>query len=106
MASNPDEIMIDARKTEAYTIVCLPADCDGKTNASVPVTVDTGASGNVMHLRVFERLYPKQINLNGEPTGWKPVALNSLHIMECKFHNIVLCYNRVNTDRVKTTISN
>ena len=39
IASDPDEIMIDdikrPRKTEAYTIVHLPADCDGKTNASV-----------------------------------------------------------------------
>ena len=39
MGSDPDEIMIDDidrhRKTEAYAIVYLPADCDGKTNASV-----------------------------------------------------------------------
>ena len=39
MVSDPDEIMIDdinrPRKTEAYTIVHLPADCDGKTNASI-----------------------------------------------------------------------
>ena len=28
-----------------------------------------GAGGNVMPLRVFERLYPKHMNLNGEPTG-------------------------------------
>ena len=38
MFSGPDEIMIDdikrPRKTEAYTNVHLPADCDGKTNAS------------------------------------------------------------------------
>ena len=39
MASDPDEIMINninrPWKTEAHTIVHLPADCDGKTNASV-----------------------------------------------------------------------
>ena len=39
MASDLDEIMIDdikrPWKTEAYTIVHLPADCDGKTNATV-----------------------------------------------------------------------
>ena len=39
MASGPDEIKIDdinrARKTEAYTIVHLSADCDAKTNTSV-----------------------------------------------------------------------
>ena len=39
MASDPDEIKIDdinrTRKTEAYTIVHLSADCDCKTNASV-----------------------------------------------------------------------
>ena len=39
MASDPDEIEIDdinrPRKTEAYIIVHFPADCDGKTNASV-----------------------------------------------------------------------
>ena len=38
MVSDPDEIMIDdikrPRRTEAYTILHLPADCDGKTNAS------------------------------------------------------------------------
>ena len=45
MASNPDEIMIDdvnrPRKTEACTIVHLPTDCDGKTNATVLVKVET-----------------------------------------------------------------
>ena len=39
MANDPDEIKMDdinrSRKTEAYTIVHLPADCNGKTNASV-----------------------------------------------------------------------
>ena len=39
MASDPGEIMIDdikrPRKTEAYIIVHLPADCEGKTNASL-----------------------------------------------------------------------
>ena len=38
IASDPEEIMIDdikrPRKPEAYTIVHLPADFDGKTNAS------------------------------------------------------------------------
>ena len=37
MASDPVEIIIDdikrTRKTEAYTIVFLPGDCDGKINA-------------------------------------------------------------------------
>ena len=41
MASDPEEIMIDDIKrpgeTEAYTIVHLPADFDGKTNVSVQV---------------------------------------------------------------------
>ena len=45
MAINPDEIKIDdinrPRKTEAYTIVHLPADCDGKTNVSVQIKADT-----------------------------------------------------------------
>ena len=56
-------------KAKAYTSVHIPVDCNGKTNASVQVKVDTKAGGNVMALSVFERLYPKQINLNGEPTG-------------------------------------
>ena len=38
MASDPDENMIDdinrPRKTEAYSIVHLQADCDGMTSAS------------------------------------------------------------------------
>ena len=58
-----------AQHGTAYTIVLLPADFDGKTNASVLVKVYTGAGVNVMSCRVFERLYPKQMNLNGEPTG-------------------------------------
>ena len=73
MASDPDEIMIDdiirPRKTETCTTVHLPADCDSKTSASVWVNVDTRTGGNVMPLRVFEGLYPKQMNLNDEPTG-------------------------------------
>ena len=39
MASDPDEIMINdinrPWKADAYTIVNLPADCEGKTNASI-----------------------------------------------------------------------
>ena len=39
MTSDPEEIMIDdikrPRKTKAYTTVHLPADCEGKTYASV-----------------------------------------------------------------------
>ena len=73
MVSDPDEIIIDdinrPRKREAYTIVHLPADCDGKSNASNWVKVDTGAGGNNMPLRVRERQYPKQMNLNGELPG-------------------------------------
>ena len=46
----------------------LPADFDAKTNASIPIKVDTRAGGNVMPLQVFQRLFPKQMNLNGEPT--------------------------------------
>ena len=63
MVSDQDEIMTDdinrPRKIEAYTIVHLPTDCDGKTNASVWVKVNTGAGGDVMPLRVFERLHPE-----------------------------------------------
>ena len=92
MASHPDEIMIDdsnrPRETEAYTIVHLPVDCNGKTSAYIWIKLNTKAGGNVMPLRVFERLYLKQLNLNGEPTDWKPAPLNLLHIMECRFHNM------------------
>ena len=92
MVSDSDEIMIDnikrPRITEAYTIVHLPADCDGKTNASIQVKFNTRAGGNVMPLRVFERLYPKQMNLNVNQQDWKPASLKLLYIMECKFHNM------------------
>ena len=92
MASDPEEIMIDdnkgPRKTEAYTIVHLLADCEPMTNATVCIKVNTRVGGNVMPLRVFEGLYPKQMNLNGEPTGIEIAPLNSLHIMECKLHNM------------------
>ena len=70
---DPDEIEEDdvaiPRKTEAYTIVHLPTSCEGETDASVCVKVDTEAGGNVMPLRV---LYPNQINMKGEPTGLDP----------------------------------
>ena len=41
-----------------------------------------------MSLRVFERLYTKQMKLDGEQQDWKPAPLKSLHIIECEFHNI------------------
>ena len=73
---DPDEIKVDdvakPRKAEAYTTVHLPTSCEGKTNASICVKVDTGAGGNVMLLRVSERLYPSQIDMKGEPTGLEP----------------------------------
>ena len=73
---DPDEIKMDdvakPRKTEAYTIVHLPTSCEGKTNPSVYVKVETRVGGNVMPLRVFKWLYPNQINMKGEPTGLEP----------------------------------
>ena len=73
---DPDGIKVDdiakPRKTETYTIVHLPTSCEGKIDASVHVKVDTRGGGNVMPLRVFERLYPNQINMKGEPTGLEP----------------------------------
>ena len=51
------------------TLVPLPVDCDAKTNAFIWVKANTREGGNIMSLRVFKRLYPKQMNLNGEPTG-------------------------------------
>ena len=68
---DPDDVA-KSRKTEAYTIVHLPTSCEDKTDASVHVKVDTGAGGNVMPLKVFERLYPNQINMKGKPTGLEP----------------------------------
>ena len=73
---DPDEIIVDdvakPRKTEPYTIVHLPTSCEGKTDASIHVKVDTGVGGNVMPLRVFKRLYPNQIDMKGKPTGLEP----------------------------------
>ena len=70
---NLDEIklddMVEPQKTEAYTIVHLPTSNNGKTDASVRVKVDTGAGGNVMPLRVFERLHPRKMDQNGKPIG-------------------------------------
>ena len=92
VTSDPEEIMIDdikrPRKTEAYTIVHLQTDCEGKTNDSIQVKVYTKAGSNVMPLSMFERLYLKQINLNVEPIGLETKPLNSMHIMELKFHNM------------------
>ena len=73
---DPDEMKVDdvakLRKTEAYTIGHLLISCEGKTNASIHMKGDTGAGGNVMLLRFFERLYPNQIDMKGDPTGLQP----------------------------------
>ena len=61
--------VVEPQKTEAYMIIHLPADCKGKTDASVRVKVNTGAGGNVMSLSILEQLYPRKINYKGEPTG-------------------------------------
>ena len=58
--------MVEPQKTEAYTIVHLPTSNNGKTNISVRVKVDTGAGGNVIPLRVFERLHPRKMDQNGD----------------------------------------
>ena len=46
-SDDPDEIKVDyvakPRKTETYTIVHLPTSCEGKTDASICVKVDTEA---------------------------------------------------------------
>ena len=61
--------MVEPQKTEAYTIVHLPTSNNGKTDASVRVKVNTGASGNVMPLRVFQCLHPRKMDQNGNPIG-------------------------------------
>ena len=112
MAHDPDEIMIAdikrPRKTEAYTIVHLLADCDGKTNASVQVKIDTRIGGNVMFPRVFERLYPKQMNLNGEPTGLESNAIkhttyNGMHIPQYEVLRCLLIWKPGNGAKPRWT---
>ena len=63
--------IIEPQKTEAYTIIHLPADCKENTDASVRVKVNTGAGGNVMPLRIFEQLYTRKINYKGKPIGFE-----------------------------------
>ena len=97
MVSDTNEIMFNGikrpRKTEAYTIEHLPGNCDGKTNASIRVKVNTGVNGNVIPLRVFERLYPKQMNLNGETTGLETstTKLTAYNGMQIPQYGVLRC---------------
>ena len=100
MASDPDEIMIDdikrPRKTEAYTIPHLPADFDDKTNASVWVIVNTEGSDYVMSLRCLRDYTPKQMSLNGEPTGLetRTTKLTAYNGMQIPKYGVLKCLLR------------
>ena len=70
---------------EAYTTIQMPASASRKGTALLHVKVDTRAGGNMIPLRVFQCLYPDQINPAGLPTGLDHVstrltAYNRSHI--------------------------
>ena len=56
-------------RTEAFTTMKMPADTGPNWLGKVHCKVDTGAVGNVMPLRVFQKLFPSWMDTNGKPTG-------------------------------------
>ena len=74
---HPKEMIIDNissdQSSEAYTIIKLPASASSKGTASVHVKINTGSGGNILPLRLFQQLHPKQTSPYGLPIGLDPV---------------------------------
>ena len=58
--------------TEAFANIELPADIKKCQLATLRCKVDTGAGSNVMPLCTFTKLFPKQFDIDGHPTGLTP----------------------------------
>ena len=74
---HPKEMIIDnissQQCSEAYTVIKLPASASSKGTASVRVKIDTRSAGNIVPLRLFQQLHPKQTSPDGLPIGLDPV---------------------------------
>ena len=64
---NITAINIDAL-TEVWTTVTMPVEIGPNQCASLICKVNTGASGNVMPLHIFAKLFPRCITRDGKPT--------------------------------------
>ena len=86
--SDPEHINITALNidalTEAWATVTMPAEIGPNHCGSLSCKVNTGASGNVMPLSIFAKLFPRCITTNGKPTR--------LHTYDTK----LTAYNRSN----------
>ena len=58
--------------TEAFATVKLPANIGKCRLATLRCKVNTGASGNVMPLHTFSKLFLERFNTDAHPTGLTP----------------------------------
>ena len=65
-------ISTSLQSTLVYTPKYMPADIGPNECGSLRCKVNTGASGNVMPLCIFTKLFPRCITRDGKPTGLHP----------------------------------
>ena len=74
--SDPEHINITAINidalTDAWATVTMPPEIGPNQFGSLRCKVDTGASGNVMPLCIFAKLFPRCITRDGKPTRVHP----------------------------------
>ena len=74
--SDPEHIIITAVNInaliEAWETVTMPTEIGPNLHGSLWFKVNTGASGNVMPLCIFVKLFPRCITTDGKPTGPHP----------------------------------
>ena len=70
---NSTAINTDA-PTEAWATVTILAEIGPNQCGSLRYKVNTGASGNVMPLHVFVKLFPRCIPRDGKPTRLHPMT--------------------------------
>ena len=84
---NTTAINIDALN-EAWTTVTMPAEIWPNQCGSLRCKVDTGASGNVMPLCIFAKLFPRCNARDGKPFDSTHVTPHWLHTMDWTSHNL------------------
>ena len=93
LGADPEYIIIadteTNMRTEAFTTMQMPADIGPNWLGRVHSKVDTGAGGNVMSLHVFQKLFPNQLNANGNPLACAPQPPNWQPTMEVPYPNLV-----------------
>ena len=68
---NTTAIDIDALTKDCATVT-MPAEIGPNHCGNLRCKVNTGASGNVMPLCIFAKLFPSHITTDGKPTGLYP----------------------------------